>query len=119
MIFYNLSIAGVMNGNLAIWYFAVPLTYLEAGLSFSPSSLYEALSNGYLQIFVICFVYILMPLMIRVGTCLLTYAGVNIWLLKGMEVIKKHANNCPMLCISSHIASRNDLRVNRTIFNLN
>ncbi|XP_046618030.1 sodium/bile acid cotransporter 7-like isoform X1 [Neodiprion virginianus] len=81
------GVNGVMNGNLAIWYFAVPLTYLEAGLSFSPLSLYTALSNGYLQIFVICFVYILMPLLIRVGTCLLTYVGVNIWLLKGMEVL--------------------------------
>ncbi|XP_020710651.2 sodium/bile acid cotransporter 7-like isoform X2 [Athalia rosae] len=76
-----------MNGNLAIWYFAVPLTYLEAGLSFSPSSLYIALSNGYLLIFVLCFVYILMPLLIRVGTSLLTYVGVNVWLLKGMEVL--------------------------------
>lgn len=32
--------------------------------------------------------YILMPFLARVGTYLLTYAKVNVWLLKGMEVIK-------------------------------
>ncbi|XP_015588885.1 sodium/bile acid cotransporter 7 isoform X2 [Cephus cinctus] len=78
---------GVINGNIVVWYFAVPLTYLEAGLLCSPKSLYMAMSDGYLLIFVLSFIYILMPLLARVASCLLTYARVNVWLLKGMEVL--------------------------------
>lgn len=82
------SVIGIINGNIIIRYFAVPLTYLEAGLLCDPKSLYSTLRNGYLLTFVMFFVYILMPFLARIGTYLLTYAKVNIWLLKGMEVIK-------------------------------
>ncbi|XP_018398388.1 PREDICTED: sodium/bile acid cotransporter 7-like isoform X3 [Cyphomyrmex costatus] len=62
--------------------------YLEAGLSCDPKSLYSTLRDGYLLTFVMVFVYILMPFLVRIGTYLLmTYAKVNIWLLKGMEVL--------------------------------
>ncbi|XP_012288525.1 sodium/bile acid cotransporter 7 [Orussus abietinus] len=77
---------GIINGNLMIRYFAIPLTYLEAGLWCSPQSLYAALCNIHLLIFVTVFIYILMPLLARVGSCLLIYSKVNTWLLKGMEV---------------------------------
>ncbi|XP_024884081.1 sodium/bile acid cotransporter 7-like [Temnothorax curvispinosus] len=79
---------GLINGNFIIRYFAVPLTYLEAGLLCDPKSLYSTLKNGYLLTFVMVFVYILMPSLARLGTYLLmTYAKVNVWLLKGMEVL--------------------------------
>ncbi|KYN00018.1 Sodium/bile acid cotransporter 7 [Cyphomyrmex costatus] len=79
---------GIINGNFIIRYFAVPLMYLEAGLSCDPKSLYSTLRDGYLLTFVMVFVYILMPFLVRIGTYLLmTYAKVNIWLLKGMEVL--------------------------------
>ncbi|XP_015172244.1 PREDICTED: sodium/bile acid cotransporter 7-like isoform X3 [Polistes dominula] len=48
---------GIASGNFIIWYFAVPLTYLEAGLLCTPHSLYVALTNGYLIIFVMVFMY--------------------------------------------------------------
>lgn len=48
--------------------------------------LYLTLSNGSLLIFTMTFIYILMPFLMRLGVCLLTYANVNVWLLKGMEV---------------------------------
>ncbi|XP_019890132.1 sodium/bile acid cotransporter 7 isoform X2 [Ooceraea biroi] len=78
---------GIINGNLIICYFAVPLTYLEAGLLCDPKSLYSTLRDGYLLAFVMTFVYILMPFLARIGTYLLTYAKVNVWLLKGIEVL--------------------------------
>lgn len=81
-------ITGIINGNLIILYFAVPLMYLEAGLLCDPKSLYSTLRDGYLLTFVMVFVYILMPFLARMGTYLLTYAKVNVWLLKGIEVIK-------------------------------
>lgn len=37
-----------------------------------------------------------MPFLMRLGVCLLTYANVNVWLLKGMEVniyIYTHTQN--------------------------
>ncbi|XP_076232880.1 sodium/bile acid cotransporter 7 isoform X2 [Calliopsis andreniformis] len=77
---------GLLNGNIIIRYFAVPLTYLEAGLLCDPKTLYSTLSNGYLLVFTMTFIYILMPFLMRVGVCLLTYANVNVWLLKGMEL---------------------------------
>ncbi|XP_018340299.1 PREDICTED: sodium/bile acid cotransporter 7-like isoform X2 [Trachymyrmex septentrionalis] len=79
---------GIINGNFIIRYFAVPSMYLEAGLLCDPKSLYSTLKDGYLLTFVMVFVYILMPFLARIGTYLLmTYAKVNIWLLKGMEVL--------------------------------
>ena len=69
-----------------IWYFAMPLTYFEAGLSCNPKALYSTLTDGYLLIFLILFMYILMPVFARISSCILTYVEVNIWLLKGMEV---------------------------------
>lgn len=81
-------VTGIINGNLIIRYFAVPLTYLEAGLLCDPKSLYSTLRDGYLLTFVMVFVYILIPFLTRIATYLLTYAKVNIWLLKGIEVIK-------------------------------
>ncbi|XP_076377943.1 sodium/bile acid cotransporter 7 isoform X3 [Megalopta genalis] len=78
---------GVFNGNIIIRYFAVPLTYLEAGLICDPKSLYLTLSNAPLLIFTMTFIYVLMPFLMRLGVCLLTYANVNVWLLKGMEVL--------------------------------
>lgn len=78
---------GIINGNFIICYFAVPLTYLEAGLLCDPKSLYSTLRDGYLLTFVMTFIYILMPSLARVGTYLLTYAKVNVWLLKGIEVL--------------------------------
>ncbi|XP_063973190.1 sodium/bile acid cotransporter 7-like [Diachasmimorpha longicaudata] len=75
-----------VNGHIIVWYVAVPLTYLEAGLICSPRSLYLAVKDGYLLCFVLAFMYILMPLFARVGSCLLVFANVNTWLLKGMEV---------------------------------
>ncbi|KAK0077938.1 hypothetical protein PV325_003261 [Microctonus aethiopoides] len=77
---------GIINGNFIIWYLAVPITYLEAGLICTPTSLYSAITDGYLLAFVMTFMYILMPLLARVSSCLLIYANVNMWLLKGMEV---------------------------------
>jgi len=85
-------VTGIINGNFIIRYFAVPLTYLEAGLLCDPKSLYSTLKNGYLLTFVMVFVYILMPFLARIGTYLLSYAEVNVWLLKGMEVIKNICN---------------------------
>ena len=76
----------MINGNVMIWYIAVPLTYLEAGLTCSPKSLYASLSDGYLLAFVMVYMYVLMPLIARIGSVFLTYARVNPWLLKGMEV---------------------------------
>lgn len=87
-IIFTLCIVGVFNGNIIIRYFAVPLTYLEAGLLCDPKSLYLTLSNYSLLIFTMIFMYILMPSLMKLGVCLLTYADVNIWLLKGMEVNK-------------------------------
>lgn len=81
-----LFIIGILNGNVIIRYFAIPLTYLEAGLLCDPKTLYLTLSNGSLLIFTMTFIYILMPFLMRLGVCLLTYANVNVWLLKGMEV---------------------------------
>lgn len=78
---------GPISGNLIIRYFAVPLTYLEAGLVCNPKRLYTTLSNGYLLMFMMMFTYILMPFLMKVGTCMLAYANVNVWLLKGMEVL--------------------------------
>ncbi|PBC26376.1 Sodium/bile acid cotransporter [Apis cerana cerana] len=78
---------GILNGNVIIRYFAIPLTYLEAGLLCDPKTLYLTLSNGSLLIFTMTFIYILMPFLMRLGVCLLTYANVNVWLLKGMEVL--------------------------------
>ncbi|KAH0950712.1 hypothetical protein HN011_001865 [Eciton burchellii] len=78
---------GLINSNFIICYFAVPLTYLEAGLLCDPKSLYSTLRDGYLLAFVMIFVYILMPFLARIGTYLLTFAKVNIWLLKGIEVL--------------------------------
>ncbi|XP_012060036.1 PREDICTED: sodium/bile acid cotransporter 7-like [Atta cephalotes] len=79
---------GIINGNFIIRYFAVPSMYLEAGLLCDPKSFYSTLKDGYLLTFVMVFVYILMPFLARIGTYLLmTYAKVNIWLLKGMEVL--------------------------------
>lgn len=78
---------GILNGNIIIRYFAIPLTYLEAGLLCDPKMLYLTLSNGSLLIFTMTFIYILMPFLMRLGVCLLTYANVNVWLLKGMEVL--------------------------------
>lgn len=78
---------GIIDGNFIILYFAVPLTYLEAGLLCDPKSLYSTLRDGYLLTFVMVFVYILMPSLARIGTYLLTYAKVNVWLLKGIEVL--------------------------------
>ncbi|XP_033221711.1 sodium/bile acid cotransporter 7-like [Belonocnema kinseyi] len=78
---------GKINGNIVIWYFAVPLTYFEAGLSCSPKALYSSLTDGYLLIYLILFMYLLMPLLARISSCILTYVQVNIWLLKGMEVL--------------------------------
>ncbi|XP_011301848.1 sodium/bile acid cotransporter 7 isoform X2 [Fopius arisanus] len=75
-----------INGHILVWYIAVPLTYLEAGLICSPRSLYSAARNGYLLCFILAFIYVLMPLLARVGSCLLVFANVNTWLLKGMEV---------------------------------
>ncbi|XP_031370693.1 sodium/bile acid cotransporter 7-like isoform X2 [Apis dorsata] len=78
---------GILNGNIIIQYFAIPLTYLEAGLLCDPKMLYLTLSNGSLLIFTMTFIYILMPFLMRLGVCLLTYINVNVWLLKGMEVL--------------------------------
>ncbi|XP_043249630.1 sodium/bile acid cotransporter 7-like [Colletes gigas] len=78
---------GVLNGNIIIRYFAVPLTYLEAGLLCDPKSLYLTLSNYSLLIFTMIFIYVLMPSLMKLGVCFLTYADVNIWMLKGMEVL--------------------------------
>ncbi|XP_034934617.1 sodium/bile acid cotransporter 7-like [Chelonus insularis] len=77
---------GVINGNIIVWYLAVPITYFEAGLICSPKALYSVLCDGYLIAFVMAFMYILMPLLARVASCLLIYVNVNIWLLKGMEI---------------------------------
>lgn len=66
----------------------MPLTYLEAGLLCDLKTLYSTLSNGYLLAFTMVFIYVLMPFSMRVGVCMLTYANVNVWLLKGMEVSK-------------------------------
>ncbi|XP_076619091.1 sodium/bile acid cotransporter 7 isoform X4 [Colletes latitarsis] len=77
---------GVLNGNIIIRYFAVPLTYLEAGLLCDPKSLYLTLSNYSLLIFTMIFIYVLMPSLMKLGVCFLTYADVNIWMLKGMEI---------------------------------
>lgn len=65
----------------------MPLTYLEAGLLCTPQALYVALKNGYLLIFVMVFMYAVMPFLAKIGTWLLIYSKVNIWLLKGMEVL--------------------------------
>lgn len=78
---------GFFNGNIIVRYFAVPLTYLEAGLLCDLKTLYSTLSNGYLLAFTMVFIYVLMPFSMRVGVCMLTYANVNVWLLKGMEVL--------------------------------
>lgn len=78
---------GILNGNIIIRYFAVPLTYLEAGLLCDPKSLYSTLNNGSLLVFTMIFIYILMPFLMKIGVYLLLYADVNIWLLKGMEVL--------------------------------
>ncbi|KAL0099308.1 hypothetical protein PUN28_020107 [Cardiocondyla obscurior] len=78
---------GIINGNFIISHFAVPLMYLEAGLLCEPKSLYSTLRDGYLLTFVMVFVYILMPFLARIGTYLLAYAKVNVWLLKGIEVL--------------------------------
>lgn len=64
----------------------MPLTYLEAGLLCTPHSLYMALKNGYLILFVMVFMYGVMPFLAKLGTYLLIHSKVNIWLLKGMEV---------------------------------
>nr|XP_012142543.1 PREDICTED: sodium/bile acid cotransporter 7-like isoform X1 [Megachile rotundata]XP_012142544.1 PREDICTED: sodium/bile acid cotransporter 7-like isoform X1 [Megachile rotundata]XP_012142545.1 PREDICTED: sodium/bile acid cotransporter 7-like isoform X1 [Megachile rotundata]XP_012142546.1 PREDICTED: sodium/bile acid cotransporter 7-like isoform X1 [Megachile rotundata]XP_012142547.1 PREDICTED: sodium/bile acid cotransporter 7-like isoform X1 [Megachile rotundata]XP_012142548.1 PREDICTED: sodi len=80
-------ILGILNGNIIIRYFAVPLTYLEAGLLCDPKSLYSTLNNGSLLVFTMIFIYILMPFLMKIGVYLLLYADVNIWLLKGMEVL--------------------------------
>lgn len=78
---------GILNGNVITRYFAVPLTYLEAGLICDPKTLYSTLTNSSLLVFTMIFIYILMPFVMRLGVCLLTYANVNVWLLKGMEVL--------------------------------
>ncbi|KAG7214028.1 hypothetical protein KM043_001397 [Ampulex compressa] len=78
---------GIINGNILIQYLAVPLIYLEAGIRSNPKSLYSTLTNGYLLMFMMLFTYVLMPCVMKVGTCLLTYMTVNTWLLKGMEVL--------------------------------
>lgn len=80
------KLTGIVDGYTAIWYFAVPLTYLEAGLSCSPSSLYSVLKNGNLMLFVITFVYLVLPILAKIATFLLQRVKVDIWLLKGMEV---------------------------------
>ncbi|KAK2575459.1 hypothetical protein KPH14_011191 [Odynerus spinipes] len=77
----------IASGNFIFWYFVVPLTYLEAGLLCTPQSLYMALKNGYLLIFVMVFMYAVMPFLAKIGTWLLVHSNVNIWLLKGMEVL--------------------------------
>ncbi|KAF7393359.1 hypothetical protein HZH68_010178 [Vespula germanica] len=78
---------GIGSGNFIVWYFAVPLTYLEAGLLCTPHSLYMALKNGYLILFVMIFIYGVMPFLAKLGTYLLIHSKVNIWLLKGIEVL--------------------------------
>lgn len=90
IVHYNTLILFFITGiiNFIIRYVAVPLIYLEAGLLCDPKSLYSTLTDGYLLTFVMAFMYILMPFFARITTYLLTYAKVNIWLLKGVEVIK-------------------------------
>lgn len=83
---YILYFLGTINGNLVMWYFAIPLTYLEAGLCCSATQFMNSFTNCYVLCFTIFFMYILTPLSAKFVTFLLSYFNINIWLLKGMEV---------------------------------
>ncbi|XP_066593109.1 sodium/bile acid cotransporter 7-like isoform X2 [Prorops nasuta] len=78
---------GFIKSQFIIWYVAVPFTYFGAGISCSFKSLYSVLKNRQLLLFVIIFMYGLMPVLAKLAAYLLTYMKINIWLLKGMEVL--------------------------------
>ncbi|XP_008208266.2 sodium/bile acid cotransporter 7 [Nasonia vitripennis] len=78
---------GLINGNFVIWYFAVPLIYFEAGLCCNYRALFSVFRDGYLLSFLMIFIYVLIPIVARIGSYLLGSAGVNSRLLKGIEVL--------------------------------
>ncbi|XP_014238444.1 sodium/bile acid cotransporter 7-like [Trichogramma pretiosum] len=78
---------GFVDGNKAIWYFAIPLLYLEAGLLCEPRALLDCLRDGYLLSFLLGFVYGLAPTLCSLGNRLLDALGVNRRLLDGVEVL--------------------------------
>lgn len=77
---------GIIDGNFVIWYFTVPILYLEAGLSCSHKALFSVLRDGYLISFMMFFIYMLIPALAKIATYCLGNAGVNIRLLNGIEV---------------------------------
>ncbi|KAJ8688501.1 hypothetical protein QAD02_024296 [Eretmocerus hayati] len=78
---------GIVNGSLVIWYFALPLIYLEAGLRCNCKALLAVLRDGFFLIFLLIFVYVLVPSLAKIGTHILDNAGVNRRLLMGIEVL--------------------------------
>ncbi|XP_011499698.1 PREDICTED: sodium/bile acid cotransporter 7-like [Ceratosolen solmsi marchali] len=78
---------GIINEHFVIWYFAVPLIYLEAGICCNLKDLFAVICDGYLLLFLVLFIYMLVPALAAVGCYFLSNVGVNVRLLKGIEVL--------------------------------
>jgi hypothetical protein len=78
----------MINENIVIWYIAVPLIYLEAGICCHHKDLLSVISDGYLLLFLMLFIYVLVPALAAVGCYFLSNTGLNVRLLKGIEVMK-------------------------------
>ena len=78
---------GILKPEITVKYLAVSFIFFNSGLSLKTDELANALQHVRLHAFIQCFTLIFVPCLMNVLLHILSYVGINEWLLRGLMVL--------------------------------